>query len=93
MIHNNEKLRPCPMLENPELLPPMALANWVPITTNSGKLRPPIFQSSVASPVEAFLPLRLTSSDRIKLAARIAKVAKTVVSAFGVMISSLSFFC
>ena len=44
------------MLENPELLPPMALANWVPITTNSGKLRPPIFQSSVASPVGAFCP-------------------------------------
>lgn len=93
MIHNNEKLRSCPMLENPKLPPPMALANWVPITTNSGKLRPPIFQSWVASPVGAFLPLRLTTSDRIKLAARIAKVAKTVVSAFGVMISSLSFFC
>lgn len=56
MIHNNEKLRSCPMLENPELLPPMALANWVPITTNSGKLRPPIFQSPVASPVEVFCP-------------------------------------
>ena len=23
MVHNNEKLRPCPMLENPELLPKM----------------------------------------------------------------------
>lgn len=23
MIHNNEKLRPCPMLENPQLLPKM----------------------------------------------------------------------
>lgn len=23
MIHNNEKLRPCPMLENPKLLPKM----------------------------------------------------------------------
>ena len=25
MVHNNEKLRPCPMLENPELLPKMVV--------------------------------------------------------------------
>ena len=92
MIHNNEKLRPCPMLENPK----HAAAHGAgELGADYDKQRQ---TASADIPVVGcvtrwgFLPLRLTTSDRIKLAARIAKVAKTVVSAFGVMISSLSFF-